>query len=153
AAVATAPEDEIYVRAISEALGIADNLVAVEIRRFRDAGLLTDERARVPGRGRTLYRRVPSPFWSTALALVDDATSPSESLLYQLQRGESATFEVKRSVFASLESLAARAPAVDATLKAIVAFLNGSGGTILVGATEAANPSMDSGAGSPVGPW
>lgn len=143
AAVASAPEDRIFVRAIARGLGIADNLVANEMRRMEEAGLLL-QAPREAGQPIVYFRRVPSPYWDCATGLMSIAGTPAMGLQAQLKAGESEFFEVKASVFSSVVHwLRSGEPAKDdrqvmtAALKSIVAFLNGAGGTLFVGAVDA----------------
>src|SRR4051794_24361475 len=149
AAIATARDNRLFVHAIAEQLGIADNLVSGEVRRFHEAGLLVP--VTEPGQTRTLYRRQASPYWQLTLELLREADGirrPSVEEL--LEQGESETLEFRAAALANVGAWLQGGPlpdeqpsAAEPLLRTIVALLNSKGGTVLIGVVEDGSHSQD----------
>jgi hypothetical protein len=71
AAVAAAEPNVVYVHGLGERLGLADNLVRLEIGHFEEAGLLI-RLPRPPGQQHQHYERMPSSYWHLARLLLDE---------------------------------------------------------------------------------
>lgn len=144
AAVAAAPDEEIYGRAIAERAGVADSQVWGELRRLEDAGLL-ERLPRSQGGGTSVrFQRRPSAYWEWIWEMAGDAGRPAAALERQLRAGESQRFEVRGSLFAPLQpwlmgnELTESRDAAMHTLRQVVSMLNSEGGTLLIGAIEEA---------------
>lgn len=142
AAVAAAPDDRIYGRAIATSTGVADNQVWSELRRMEDADLLV-RLPKADNQPQVLFRRVPSAFWDLAWEMAGEFAPPA-TLIRRLEEGETASFDVRGSLLAPLEPwIQADQPLVEhhdyphaGVLKSIVGFLNSGGGMLVIGAVE-----------------
>jgi hypothetical protein len=147
AAVAGAPEGGLYTRAIAKSLAIPDNLVAGELRRMEEAGLLVESPD--PASTRTLYTRVPSIYWESAIDLVADVSSPEASVTSLLKRGESETVAIRGAALSPIGPWLhgqgwQRENTPAHIMYDLTAFLNTRGGTILVGALDTAHARPES---------
>jgi hypothetical protein len=142
AAVAAAPDDRIYGRAIATSTGVADNQVWSELRRMEDADLLV-RLPKADNQPQVLFRRVPSAFWDLAWEMVGEFAPPA-TIIRRLEEGETGSFDVRGSLLAPLQPwirdgrllVEDRDYPRRAVLRGIVGLLNSGGGTLLIGAVE-----------------